>query len=41
MKQEHVFFQGGVDETAFNAVCRGLPNLIKYDFLDIVKTNVP
>jgi hypothetical protein len=30
-----------VNGTAVKAVCGGLPHLRKYEFLDIVKTNIP
>jgi hypothetical protein len=30
-----------VSGTAVNAICGGLPHLRKYNFLNIVKTNIP
>jgi hypothetical protein len=44
MTQQHVLFQGSVCDvsgTAVKAICGGLPHLRKYNFLNIVKTNIP
>ena len=39
--QQHVLVQGVVFFLLKSAVCGGLLHLRKYDFLNIVKTNIP